>query len=358
MSIVDGKGDPVRQGEQGEVVVRGACVFDGYDGDPTANVEAFFDDWYRTGDVGVFDQDGYLHLVGRIKEMINRGGQKVSPVDVDAALVAHPEIADAAAFAVAHPILGEVIGAAVVLEPHSRLQDRDIIDFLRDRLEPIKWPRTFVFVERIPRGSSGKVRRYEVAKMFEALDPALRVGQGSTAGEFATLTEARLAQLWKWLLQKDRFGPDDDFFLAGGDSLAATQLVLTANEVFDVELRLEAVFGEAGTIRTMAACIDELRANRERAAVRTCHCRRSTSASRPDRKRRGGKSGEGNRNRGRKRPTRRSTCSFWKRGRVCAGCDPGSGSLPSKPTRTAFEAPRFPFRNRRARFGSPSSAIH
>ena len=259
VSIVDGNGHPVKQGEQGEVVVRGACVFDGYDRNPTANAEAFFGDWYRTGDVGVFDGDGYLHLVGRIKEMINRGGQKISPVDVDEALIAHPEIADAAAFALPHPMLGEVVGAAVVLKPHSRLRDRDIIDFLRDHLEPIKWPRTFVFAERIPRGPSGKVRRHEVAKLFEALDPTSRLGQGSTAGEMATPTEARLAQLWKWLLQKDQFGPDDDFFLAGGDSLAATQLVLTANDVFDVELRLEVVFGEASTIRTMAARIDELR---------------------------------------------------------------------------------------------------
>jgi acyl-CoA synthetase (AMP-forming)/AMP-acid ligase II/acyl carrier protein len=259
VSIVDGRGHPVKHGEQGEVVVRGACVFDGYDRNPTANTEAFFDDWYRTGDVGVFDQDGYLHLVGRIKEMINRGGQKISPVDVDEALVAHPDIADAAAFAVPHPMLGEVVGAAVVLEPHSRLSDRDILDFLRDRLEPIKWPRTFVFVKRIPRGPSGKVRRYEVAKLFEARGRDSRLGQGRTADDMATPTEARLAELWQWLLQKDGFGPDDDFFLAGGDSLAAMQLVLAANEAFDVELQLEVVFGEASTIRAMAARIDELR---------------------------------------------------------------------------------------------------
>jgi acyl-CoA synthetase (AMP-forming)/AMP-acid ligase II/acyl carrier protein len=260
VAIVDGEGQPVSHGTQGEVVVRGACVFDGYDDNPTANAEAFFDGWYRTGDLGIFDQDGYLHLVGRIKEMINRGGQKVSPVDVDQALLAHPEIADAAAFAVAHPTLGEVIGAAVVREPGSSLCDRDVIDFLRNRLEPVKWPRTFVFVERIPRGSSGKVRRHEMARMFEAHDPTLHTGDASTVGEMATPTEARLAQLWKWLLQKDRFGTDDDFFLAGGDSLAATQLVLRANELFDVELTLEDVFGEASTIRKMAASIDALRA--------------------------------------------------------------------------------------------------
>ncbi len=192
--------------------------------------------------------------------MINRGGQKISPVDVDEALVTHPEIADAAAFAVPHPMLGEVVGAAVVLEPNSRLRDRDIIDFLRDRLEPIKWPRTFVFVERDPQRTLGQGSSIRSGQAVRVAGPTSRLGQGSTASEMATPTEARLVQLWKWLLQKDHFSPDDDFFLAGGDSLAAMQLVLTANDVFDVELRLEVVFGEASTIRTMAARIDELRA--------------------------------------------------------------------------------------------------
>ena len=259
VAVVDERGQPVMRSEQGEVVVRGACVFDGYDRNATANAEAFLGSWYRTGDLGIFDEDGYLHLVGRLREMINRGGQKISPADVDEALVAHPGIVDAAAFAVPHPMLGEVVGAAVVLAPGSRLRERDIVDFLRDRLEPIKWPRTFVFVERIPRGPSGKVRRYEVARLFDALDPAARQGNGTIAGDAATNTEASLAQVWKWLLQKDHVGSDDDFFLAGGDSLAATQLVLTVNDMFDVELPLEAVFGEAKTIRTMAARIDALR---------------------------------------------------------------------------------------------------
>jgi acyl-CoA synthetase (AMP-forming)/AMP-acid ligase II len=258
VSIADEQGRPVRRGEQGEVIVRGACVFDGYEQNPAATAEAFFADWYRTGDIGVFDADGYLRLVGRIREMINRGGQKISPVDVDEALIAHPQIADAAAFAVPHPMLGEVVGAAVVLVPGARLRERDIALFLRDRLEPIKWPRTFVFVDRIPRGPSGKIRRHEVAKVFESLDQASRHGVSDPDGEGTTPTEAHLAQLWKWLLQKDEFGLDDDFFLAGGDSLAATQLVLTANEVFDVELQLEVVFGEANTIRSMAAKIDAL----------------------------------------------------------------------------------------------------
>ena len=257
VSLVDDHGHPVKQGEQGEVVVRGGNVFDGYDRNPAANEEAFFGDWYRTGDMGVFDEDGYLRLVGRIKEMINRGGQKISPVDVDAALVAHPEIADAAAFAVPHPMLGEVVAAAVVRVPNSHLSDRDITAFLRQRIEPMKLPRTFVFVEQVPRGPSGKARRSELVKLFETLGPISQSARGSGANEMTTPTEVKLAHLWKWLLQKDGFGPNDDFFLVGGDSLAATQLVLTANDLFDVELSLDLVFSDASTIRTMAATIDE-----------------------------------------------------------------------------------------------------
>ena len=257
VSIVDNHGHPVKHGEEGEVVVRGGNVFDGYDRNPTANEEAFFGDWYRTGDVGVFDEDGYLRLVGRIKEMINRGGQKISPVDVDAALVAHPEIADAAAFAVPHPMLGEVVAAAVVLVPNSQLCNRDITAFLRHRIEPIKLPRTFVFVEQIPRGPSGKALRSELIKLFETFGPISQSARGSRTDEMATPTEAKLAQLWEWLLQKDELGPNDDFFLVGGDSLAAMQLVLAANARFDVELSLDLIFSDANTIRTMAATIDE-----------------------------------------------------------------------------------------------------
>jgi acyl-CoA synthetase (AMP-forming)/AMP-acid ligase II/acyl carrier protein len=257
VSIVDALGHPVKQGEQGEVAVRGANVFDGYERNPTANEEAFFGDWYRTGDVGVFDEDGYLRLVGRIKEMINRGGQKISPVDVDAALVAHPEIADAAAFAVPHPMLGEVVAAAVVLVPNSQLSDHDITAFLRQRIEPVKLPRTFVFVEQIPKGPSGKVLRSELVELFETLGPISQSAGDSRDDQMATPTEARLAQLWKWLLQKDGLGPNDDFFLVGGDSLAATQLVLAANELFNVELSLDLIFSDASKIRTMAAMIDE-----------------------------------------------------------------------------------------------------
>ena len=261
VAIVDDGGAPLGRGQTGEVVVRGANVFDGYEGVAAANAAAFFGDWYRTGDVGVFDDDGYLTLVGRIKEMINRGGQKISPVEIDDALLAHPDVADAAAFGIPHPTLGEVVGAAVVVRANARLTEADLSTFLRDRLEPMKWPRTLAFVERIPRGPSGKVRRYQVAELFETLRATspTPLGEGSSGADgAATPTEARLAMLWTMLLQREGLHVDDDFFLVGGDSLAATQLLLTVNEVFHVEMGLESVFGGGSTIRTMAATIDKL----------------------------------------------------------------------------------------------------
>ena len=261
VSIVDDDGRPVASGERGEVVVRGAGVFDGYDHDPAANDAAFFGEWYRTGDIGFFDEDGYLALVGRTREMINRGGQKIAPVEVDEALLAHPEISEAAAFAVAHPVLGEVVGAAIVTKSGSRLTEQAIIDHLRGRLEPFKWPRAFVFVEQIPRGPSGKIRRQEVVALFDTLHSAPhRAGARRVAGVDGaeSPTEAKLGELWRALLRKDAIGPDEDFFQIGGDSLAATQLVLTVNDLFHVEVNLAAVFSDARTIRTMAARIEAL----------------------------------------------------------------------------------------------------
>ena len=169
VAVVDDDGDPLATGERGEVVVRGANVFDGYADNPAANATAFLGEWYRTGDVGFFDDEGYLTLVGRIKEMINRGGQKIAPIEIDDALLAHPAIADAAACGLPHPTLGEIVGAAVVLKAHAQTNEGEILAFLRDRLAPFKWPRRLAFVERIPRGPSGKALRYEVARLLATL---------------------------------------------------------------------------------------------------------------------------------------------------------------------------------------------
>ena len=261
VAVVDDQGAPLANGESGEVVVRGSNVFDGYADNPAVNATAFFGDWYRTGDVGFFDDDGYLTLVGRIKEMINRGGQKIAPVEIDESLLDHPAVADAASCALLHPTLGEIVGAAVVLSPGARATEREILAYLCDRLAPYKWPRHVTFVERIPRGPSGKVLRHEVATVCAIRDlpsASAALSRRSFPSD-ATPTQTELATLWALLLPAAHFGLDDDFFAVGGDSLDATRLVLSVNDVFRVELNLEAVFSGTSSIRTMAARIDALK---------------------------------------------------------------------------------------------------
>src|SRR6185437_3737740 len=115
VAILGDHGEFVAAGVEGEIVVRGPQVFEGYEDDPDANRQAFVGGWFRTGDLGYLEPDGYLHVTGRLKEIINRGGFKVPPAEVDAVLMRHPAVQDAATFGVAHPTLGEDVIAAVVL---------------------------------------------------------------------------------------------------------------------------------------------------------------------------------------------------------------------------------------------------
>jgi hypothetical protein len=136
--VVDDEGRPRPPGEAGEIQVRGATVMSGYENDSAANAAAFRDRWYRTGDLGQFDADGYLFVTGRIKELINRGGEKVSPREVDDALAEHPAIARAVTFPVPHPTLGEDVAAALVLRPGATVTDTEIRRFVGSRLAPFK----------------------------------------------------------------------------------------------------------------------------------------------------------------------------------------------------------------------------
>jgi acyl-CoA synthetase (AMP-forming)/AMP-acid ligase II len=166
--IMDESGNLLSPGCPGEVMVRGEQVFEGYENDPAANEAAFTNGWFHTGDEGFFDEDGYLVLTGRIKEMINRGGEKVSPLEVDSALLEHPKIADAASFAIPHPTLGEIVGAAVIPVNGEKPTDQELTRFLADRLALFKIPSAFLVVEEIPRGPTGKILRKKLSEQFSA----------------------------------------------------------------------------------------------------------------------------------------------------------------------------------------------
>ena len=147
----------------GEVVIRGASITAGYEANPEANATAFFDGWFRTGDQGYLDEDGYLFLTGRLKEIINRGGEKISPREVDEILLAHPAVAQAVTFAVADERLGEAVAAAVVLREGAPVTAADLRSFAAERLAPFKVPRELLLLTDIPRGPTGKIQRIGLA---------------------------------------------------------------------------------------------------------------------------------------------------------------------------------------------------
>ena len=164
VAIMDDDGTILPQGEIGEVVIRGPNVTAGYEANPDANAKAFTHGWFRTGDQGAFDTEGYLTLTGRLKELINRGGEKVSPLEVDGVLSAHPAVAQALTFAMPHAKLGEEVAAAVVLREGAVCTERELRDFVAQQLADFKVPRKVVFLPEIPKGATGKLMRIGLAE--------------------------------------------------------------------------------------------------------------------------------------------------------------------------------------------------
>jgi oxalate---CoA ligase len=164
VAILDAGNNVLPPGERGEVAIRGATVVDGYENNPAANEAAFTAGWFRTGDEGMLDADGYLFLTGRLKEQINRGGEKISPLEIDEVLLRHPAIAEAVTFAIPHDKLGEEVGAAVVLVDGQQTTEQDLRTYLRGQLAPFKVPKQIVFVTEIPKGATGKLQRIGLAE--------------------------------------------------------------------------------------------------------------------------------------------------------------------------------------------------
>ncbi len=164
IAIIDEAGRHLPENTPGEVVVRGPNVMRGYRNDPEANAAAFIDGWFRTGDTGVIDNDGYLALIGRIKELINRGGEKISPDEVEAVLLAHPAVAEATVFGVPDPKYGEEVAAAVILR--SAASEQELKAYCATRLADFKVPKAIHTVAAIPKSATGKIQRRDVAALF------------------------------------------------------------------------------------------------------------------------------------------------------------------------------------------------
>jgi acyl-CoA synthetase (AMP-forming)/AMP-acid ligase II len=164
VAIMDDAGNLRDSGQTGEIVIKGGNVTAGYENNPAANESSFTDGWFRTGDQGFLDDEGYLYLTGRIKEIINRGGEKVSPREVDEVLLQHPAVAQAVAFSMPHDRLGEEVAAAVVLHEGASANEKELREHAAAHLADFKLPKTILILPDIPKGATGKVQRIGLAE--------------------------------------------------------------------------------------------------------------------------------------------------------------------------------------------------
>ena len=249
IGIMDESGHLLQTKEVGEIVIRGANVTQGYENNPTANANAFTNGWFRTGDIGYLDSDNYLFIQGRIKEIINRGGEKISPREVDEVILNHPAIAQAVTFAIPHPQLGEDVAVAVVLHQNLSVTAREIREFAALQLADFKVPAKVVFLDEIPKGPTGKLQRIGLAERLGIMVSTTEINPVFSSP--ITPIEKQLADIWGEVLGVEQIGIDDNFFHLGGDSILAGLILNRIRKVLQVELSFLALF-ETPTIAGLA----------------------------------------------------------------------------------------------------------
>ena len=255
IAIMDEEGRRLPAGERGEIALRGPTITRGYDDNAAATEAAFRDGWFRTGDLGYLDRDGYLFIVGRIKDVINRGGQKVAPGDVEEALLSHPDVVEAAAFPIAHRRLGEDVAAAVVLRPDAKVTAYKLRDFARERLARFKVPGLIRIVAEIRKGPGGKIKRGGLAAALSITPPGARVERGAKLVPPRSELERQLAKTWADLLELEQIGVDQDVHALGADSLTMTQMLSRLRTQFGVDFSLKDIF-DAPTVEALAARLE------------------------------------------------------------------------------------------------------
>jgi acyl-CoA synthetase (AMP-forming)/AMP-acid ligase II/aryl carrier-like protein len=231
LKIVNEKGKILPSGEIGEIIVKGENIMSGYQNNPQANKESFLNGWFKTGDLGYLDKDNYLFIKGRIKEMINKGGQKISPREIDEALLSHPSVKQAAAFSMPHKSLGEEVAAAVVLFNSSKINEDGLKKYLRKYLSEFKIPKKIIFLKNIPKGPTGKIKRTE---LYNDLKSSFAIKYIKPLEKI----ESIIAKTWQEVLGLKKIGLDDNFFEIGGNSLQMAELISKLKEK-NIDLKIE-----------------------------------------------------------------------------------------------------------------------
>lgn len=258
IGIIDEQKNFLAQTMVGQIIIRGESITKGYE-KVDDNGQVFLENgWFATGDQGYFDEDGHLFITGRIKEMINRGGVKISPYEVEEVLGRHEDVTEAAVFAAPHPYLGEIPMALAVLRPSSLLTAEQLKNFLRDKISLSKIPVQILFTAQIPKSANGKIQRrllYRYIQNHPEEFPAtlLEVAEAEEA-EFGNATEKILADIWCDLLKIDDISNTDDFFEVGGDSLMAELLFAEIERILAVKLPADTILAHR-TIQELAAVI-------------------------------------------------------------------------------------------------------
>jgi acyl-CoA synthetase (AMP-forming)/AMP-acid ligase II/acyl carrier protein len=262
IGIVAEDGGFVPHGTKGEIVIRGASVMSGYRDARESDGTPFLRGWFRTGDLGYVDQDGYLFITGRLKEIINRGGEKISPLEIDRVLLSHPGVERAVTFPVPHPTLGEEIAAAVILRPGATADEQELQKFAISRLSVGKVPRYIYLVTGIPSDERGKVRRLDLAEQLGLARGGIVPAGGPEPEKETPRTpvEQELIVMWQDVLRLDegRVGTEAHFLDLGGDSVSAAQIISRVRRTFNVDLSPLAFF-EAPTIAGLAHIIEAKR---------------------------------------------------------------------------------------------------
>lgn len=260
LAIMDPSGNSLPPDSHGEIVVRGRSVTTSYLDNPEANCAAFRNGWFHTGDIGRLDSEGFLFITNRLKETINRGGEKIAPQDVEAVLLAHPAVAEAAVVAIPHATLGEDVAAAVVLRQEAIASESDLRRFAASRLAHFKVPRRIVVVDSIPRTATGKPKRGSLAERLQRSIPPQSIppDRQSDARALEPI-ETALLGIWRRILNVEQIDVTGDFFAYGGDSLSAAAMLAEVQRTLHAspELLERVEFFDNPTIEMLAGLVKE-----------------------------------------------------------------------------------------------------
>jgi acyl-CoA synthetase (AMP-forming)/AMP-acid ligase II/acyl carrier protein len=279
LAIMDETGRLLGPGEVGEIVMRGETVIAGYFDGGQAEQEAFTNGWFRSGDLGYLDEDGFVFLKSRIKETIHRGGEKIAPREIDEVLLAHAAVRQAAAFPVPHTTLEEEVAAVVVLVEGATVTSEEIRCFAAGRLSPQKTPRQILVSSEIPMSSTGKVVRHELAAALGLNFNGVGIAKRSQLAAPRTPLEETLVSIWSAVLGLAQVGVTENLFQLGGNSLTAMQIAARVADSLGIELPPR-MFFDYPTIAGLAAVIDEQRVPPEAEPdhfVRGCMARAATA---------------------------------------------------------------------------------